>query len=186
MKHEAALLDLVRRSPRLMQLLDAGRQTGLAEWAIGAGAIRNLVWDSLHGYAAPTPLADIDFVYFEPALDREREIAATLGACVPDAPWDVTNQAIVHRWYAQHYGQARAAIPSLVAGIAGWPEFATCVAVTLGADGEPAVIAPHGLDDLFAMRIRRNAQSLTSAQYAERIVQKRFTGRWPRVQVEMG
>jgi hypothetical protein len=186
MRHEAALLDLVRRSPRLMQLLDAGRQTGLAEWAIGAGAIRNLVWDSLHGYAAPTPLADIDFVYFEPALDREREIAATLSACVPDAPWEVTNQATVHHWYAQHFGRPRDAIPSLEAGIAGWPEIATCVAVTLGADGELAAIAPHGLDDLFAMRVRRNRQSVSAEQYAERIAQKHFTQRWPRVQVEMG
>lgn len=97
MRHEAALLALVRGSPPLMRLLHAGRQAGLAEWAIGAGAVRNLVWDKLHQFVAPTPLPDIDFVYFEQGLDREQEIAALLRRQAPEAPWEVTNQATVHR-----------------------------------------------------------------------------------------
>jgi hypothetical protein len=185
-RHEAELLALVRGSPSLMRLLHAGRQAGLAEWAIGAGAVRNLVWDTLHQFALPTPLADIDFIYFEQDLERKQEIAALLRQQVPDAPWEITNQATVHRWYGTRFGRSIARIPSLAAGIAGWPEIATCVAVTLDADGEPAVLAPHGLDDLFAMRVRRNVQAVSAAQYAERLAQKRFAERWPRLHVETG
>jgi hypothetical protein len=35
----------------------------LPDWFVGAGAIRNTVWDYLHGYTVPTPLADVDVAF---------------------------------------------------------------------------------------------------------------------------
>lgn len=56
--------DLVQRILRsddwFMSVLRAARTTDLPDWFIGAGAIRNTVWDYLHGYTVPTPLADVD------------------------------------------------------------------------------------------------------------------------------
>ncbi len=94
------LQDMVRGAPQLMAALVAARQLGLASWCIGAGAVRTLVWDTLHGFEKPSVLEDIDVVFFEaspchPA--REAELERRLTALMPGPCWDVTNQATVHR-----------------------------------------------------------------------------------------
>ena len=75
--------------------------TGL-DWCIGAGAVRALVWNHLHGLPAGSHApADVDFVYFDPAdlsSASETGLAARLRAAAPDAPWEVVNQARVHLW----------------------------------------------------------------------------------------
>jgi hypothetical protein len=45
------------------------------------------------------------------------------------------------------------------------------------------VIAPHGLDDLFAMVVRRNPARVSVATYRERVAGKRYAQRWPKVRV---
>ena len=49
--YAAQLCAIARASPPLMQALAAARDLGLASWCIGAGAVRNRVWDHLHGHA---------------------------------------------------------------------------------------------------------------------------------------
>jgi hypothetical protein len=44
----ATLADFTRSHPGFMAQLRAVRSLGLASWCIGAGAVRNLVWDALH------------------------------------------------------------------------------------------------------------------------------------------
>ena len=43
-----------------MQALAQVRALRLRTWCVGAGAVRNLVWDALHESATPSALADID------------------------------------------------------------------------------------------------------------------------------
>ena len=43
--------------------LARGTCVDLPDWFVGAGAIRNTVWDYLHGYTVPTPLADVDVAF---------------------------------------------------------------------------------------------------------------------------
>ena len=50
-------------------------------------------------------------------------------------------------------------------------------------DGAVRVIAPHGLDDLFAMVIRRNPARVSIETYHARIAEKRYVDRWPGVTV---
>jgi hypothetical protein len=45
------------------------------------------------------------------------------------------------------------------------------------------VIAPLGLDDLFAMVVRRNPARVSLATYRQRVADKRYAQRWPRVTV---
>jgi hypothetical protein len=85
----------------------------------------------------------------------------------------VVNQAGVHRWRP-----VRAPHTSLVDGIASWPEVVTCVAVTLHADGRVGVIAPYGLDDLFAQVVRPNPRCLSPGAFAERRWRKRWGEEW--------
>jgi len=45
------------------------------------------------------------------------------------------------------------------------------------------VVAPHGLEDLFQMIVRRNPMRVSARVYGECVAQKRFSERWPKVKV---
>ncbi len=184
--HERKLVELVTATPWLMQALSAVRSLGLASWCIGAGAIRGLVWDHLHGFEAPSALADVDVVFFDaddPSPDRERHLKRLLDERLPGLAWEVVNQAAVHHWYATPEGRMVEPLRSLEEGIASWPEYATCVGVSLDAAGAVRVIAPHGLADLFDRVVRWNPTRVPPAVYLDRVARKRFTERWPQVRV---
>jgi len=183
---EARLVDLARATPWFMDALAHVRALGLPAWCIGAGAVRNLVWDALHGHAVPSALADVDVAHFDATdLSSERDalLQRRLQAMSPALPWEVTNQAAVHLWFEQHFGHAVEPLASLSDAVASWPEFATCVGLWLDGDDALHVIAPHGLDDLFAMAVRRNPARVSVATYRERVATKRYPQRWPRVTV---
>jgi hypothetical protein len=95
----------------------------------------------------------------------------------------VTNQAGVHQWLESEFGGTHAPFRSLQEGIASWPEFATAVGIFLDDDDLLRVVAPHGLNDLFAMRVRRNAASVGAEIYHQRIAEKRWSERWPLCEV---
>jgi hypothetical protein len=182
----ARLRDMAGASAWLAPALRAARGLGLASWCIGAGAVRNLVWDALHGYAEPSHLADLDLVYFDAAdLDAGRDAALQRQLCLaaPQIPWEVTNQAAVHLWFEQYFGHAVAPLRSLHEAVASWPEYATSVGLCLHADDTIEVIAPHGLDDLFNCVVRRNPARVSLATYRQRSAQKDYARRWPQVTV---
>jgi uncharacterized protein len=185
-EHQQRLVEIARESPWFMAALVAVRQLALPEWCIGAGAIRNLVWDSLHGKSSPSQLSDADVAYFD-ATDtspqRDKELQGKLQALDPSVPWEVTNQAGVHQWFEEHFGHAVEPLCSLEEAVASWPEFATAVGISLGQDNSLQVIAPHGLEDLFAIIVRRNPARVSIETYRQRVAQKRYPERWPRVRV---
>ncbi|MBD9485352.1 nucleotidyltransferase family protein [Pseudomonas sp. PDM14] len=178
------LIHLAQQSAWLMEALHAARSLQLASWCIGAGAVRNLVWDHLHQRPAQVP-GDIDLVYFDPSAQAEQDenLRERLATCCPELPWEVTNQAHVHHWYANYFGQPMAPLNSLEEAVGSWPEYATTVGLYLDADDRLQVIAPHGLDDLFALRVRHNPTRVGVAIYNQRLAQKRYQERWPRVQI---
>ena len=74
----AQLEEIVRTTPSLLRALEVAREVDAPDWLIGAGAVRNAVWDRLHGFTDPTPPGDVDLVFFDPSdLSREhgREVA---------------------------------------------------------------------------------------------------------------
>lgn len=180
------LLSMVEQSELLMRALRAVRDLDLDAWCIGAGAIRGLVWDALHGYSVPTPMSDIDVAYFDPLVlttTRDVELQERLSAVQPGMPWEVTNQAAVHLWFEACFGHPVPPLSSLQEALASWPEYATCVGVTLRRDGSLEVIAPHGLEDLFAMVVQHNPSRASVAAYRHRVAEKRYADRWPLVKV---
>lgn len=185
-QHHQRLIEIVRQSPWLMAALATVRQLDLPNWCIGAGAIRNLVWDHLHGKPSPSRLPDVDVAYFDASdtsAQRDIGLQARLHALAPGIPWEVTNQAGVHLWFEAQFGHSVQPLHSLEEGIASWPEFATAVGVSLGPDNALTIIAPHGLEDLFSMVVRRNPARASAETYRQRVAQKRYTERWPNVRV---
>jgi hypothetical protein len=186
---EARLVTLVRSSVMLMRALRAARAVDAPDWVIGAGAIRDRVWDHLHGFAPVTPSRDLDLVFFDPrslGSERERSVQREISTQAPDICWDVTNQAGVHLWYPNVFGVDVEPLASSADGVATWPETATAVGVRLLTDDSIQVVAPCGLDDLFGLICRRNPRRVTCEQYRRRVKGKQIAKRWPRVEIVDG
>ncbi|AGU51381.1 hypothetical protein VAPA_1c43050 [Variovorax paradoxus B4] len=175
-------------SDELMAALRAVRSLGLQSWCIGAGAVRSLVWDTLHGFDRRSAVEDLDVVYFDAKAgpEQDADLENRLRSAMPGFHWEVTNQAGVHRWLAAALGQVVPPLASLEEGVATWPESATCVGVYLNGDESLGVVAPHGLDDLFELRVRHNPLRASVATYRQRLAAKRFGERWPRLSIDMG
>lgn len=184
-RHHEKLISIAQQSSWFMQALRAVRSLKLQSWCIGAGAVRNLVWDYLHDYNVPSVLADLDVAYFDitAELCQDIELQESLNLMEPSIPWEVTNQAFVHTWFERYFGYHVQPLHSLEEAVATWPEFATSVGITLSDHDRIDIIAPHGLEDLFAMRIQRNPTRASIETYRSRVLQKEYPRRWPRVTV---
>jgi hypothetical protein len=55
--------------------------------------------------------------------------------------------------------------------------------VFLNDDDSLGIIAPHGLDDLYALRVRHNPARASLDAYRERVRGKRFHVRWPGLEI---
>ncbi|MED5614233.1 nucleotidyltransferase family protein [Janthinobacterium sp. P210005] len=182
----ARLRAIAGATPWCMQVLHAVAQLGLPHCCIGAGAVRNLVWDALHGHAQASALSDVDVAYFDARdvhPESEEKLRQRLETVLPGVPWEVCNQARVHLWFEDAFGYAVPPLRSLEDAIATWPEFATSVGISLQPDGGIGIIAPHGLDDLFDMVVRRNPARISLDGYAQRLASKDYAARWPRVTI---
>jgi hypothetical protein len=175
---EAAICRLIAASPFHLQALAAARALDLPDCWIGAGFVRAAVWDHLHGFALPTPLADIDVVWFDPAgpdRDLDAALERQLSAAAPGLPWSVTNQARMHERNGDRpYRSTSDAIRH-------WPETATAVAVALSAEGSICLDAPLGIADLLAMIVRPTPhfREHRLADYRERQQRKSWPAIWP-------
>jgi hypothetical protein len=183
--HFERLIDVVRGSHRTMETLRAVRDVNPPQWAVGAGAIRDLVWHRLHAFPGDPTLRDVDVVFFDPIdlrPERDAVLEERLRSRLPTVPWQAKNQAAVHLWYERRFGHAVEPLASIEDAVATWPEVATCVAVRLQPTEAIEVIAPLGLADLFHLVLRRNPRRVSLGEYRRRTREKRFLQRWPRVQ----
>ncbi|WP_353806352.1 nucleotidyltransferase family protein [Achromobacter sp.] len=182
---ERRLCELVENSALLMGALRSVRSLGLSSWCIGAGVVRSLVWDALHGFQEPSAVDDVDVVYFDADAEprQDKELQERLSFLDSRFSWDVTNQARVHEWLVDESGLPVSPLGSLEEGISTWPEYATCVGVYLEADASVKIIAPHGLSDLFELVVRHNPLRASAATFMQRVNAKRFSERWPQLSI---
>ncbi len=59
------LIELARGNARFMEALHLVRALELPGGCIGAGAVRNLVWDALHAIQTPRAESDMDVAWFD-------------------------------------------------------------------------------------------------------------------------
>jgi hypothetical protein len=183
---ESRLVELMCSSSALMRALRAARTVDAPDWLVGAGVIRDRVWDHLHGFARSTSSRDVDVAFFDASSlegEAERDVQRALTDLAPDISWDVTNQAAVHTWYPHVFGVEINPLECSADGVAIWPETATAIGIRLLADGSMGVVAPCGLDDLFNLVCRRNPRVVTREQYRRRVANTRIARRWPGVQI---
>lgn len=180
------LEELIRGSEWFMSVLSAARDCDPPSWWIGAGVIRDLVWDEMHGGFDPTHVKDVDVAFFDPAdLSRGRDVAVEEALCrrLPGVPWEAKNQAAVHTWFERIFGYPVEPLQSVADAVATWPETATSVAVRLDERDRLLITAPFGLDDLLLGICRRNPRRVSVERYRQRLATKRIAERWPKVRV---
>ncbi|MFD3257442.1 nucleotidyltransferase family protein [Paenibacillus lentus] len=160
----------------LMSDLHTLRRLDLPECYIAAGYIRSYVWDKLHSYGFRSRHDDIDVVYFDPqhcGEERDLELQAKLIEETGNGRWSVKNQARMHL--------RNGALPyaSTIDAMSRWPETATAIGVRLTPGDELELSAPHGLDDLFGMVVRRSPRFADRHYYLERVHRKNWLQHWP-------
>jgi hypothetical protein len=178
------LCAVLRRAPHLMRALVAARDAAPPDWLVSAGALRDAVWDALHDRPLTAMPRDIDLAFFAPddlTTAREQAVEAEVRAREPGLPWKAKNQAAVHLWYPKRFGLDVPPFRSTVEAVATYPETATCVGVKLLPDDDMLVVAPHGLDDLFACICRHNPTRVTAKFYERRVGDKGWRERWPKM-----
>lgn len=163
-----------------MAMLRAVSRLSLPDCWIGAGFVRNLVWDRLHGHVEATPLNDIDVLYFDPQdLSRviEQRLEARLRRSLPGLPWSIRNQARMHR------RNNDASYRSTCHALTFWAETPTAVAVAIRSN-RIAVIAPFGTEDLMGLTVRPTPRFRHKmAIYRARVASKNWLALWPRLTV---
>jgi hypothetical protein len=171
----------------MLGVLASVGEAGLPDAWVGAGVIRDLIWDTKFGSGFdPSRINDVDVAFFDPSdlsPDRDASAESRLRELRPDIRWDVKNQAAVHTWYPNHFGIPVKPFKSMEEAVASWPETATSVAVRTSKAGVLEVIAPHGLDDLLDGVWRRNPVRVTIEESARRLRRKQPQNRWPGVRV---
>ena len=157
----AALEGFVRADPVLMDVLDGLAEDGLPDHLLVAGALYNLAWNRLSGRPALAGVNDIDVFYFDPdpSWEAEDAVIRRLDARFAHLPLpvQVRNQARVHLWYPQKFGVSDfAPLTSAEEMLGRYASKTHAVGVRLETDGQMRVVAPFGLDDIFAFRIVPN------------------------------
>ena len=156
---------------------------GLPDAWIGAGFIRNSVWDVLHGRRIlVSRLADVDVLFFDPddpGRDKESVVEQRLRTLAPNVPWSVKNQA------RMHLRNGDAPYRDTQDAVAHWAETATAVAAR-SIEGKVEVMAPCGIADLLNLIVRptpvfRHKMDI----YRERVTGKNWPSLWPKLTLLM-
>jgi hypothetical protein len=180
---EARLDSILRASPRLMRVLTIARDLDLPDWRIVSGAIYQTVWNALTGREPDYGVKDYDLFYFDAAdtaYAAEDVIIRRAAAAYPAdlAPLvEVRNQARVHLWFEQHFGEPYAPLTCSDEALERFVGTAFAVGVRLEPDGRLDIAAPFGLDDIFALRIRPNPNRPRAKGWAK--VTASAKERWP-------
>ncbi|GAA3348770.1 nucleotidyltransferase family protein [Amorphoplanes nipponensis] len=185
---ETALTGMIRSSSWLMRVLGTVRDAALPDAWVGAGVLRDLVWDQRYGSGfRPDRVRDVDVAFFDPhELSRAGDDRATerLTQRLPEMPWEAKNQAAVHTWYPDRFGgDPVEPLTSISDAVGTWPETATAVAVRLNGHDVIEVCAPLGLEDLLGGIWRRNPRRVSVAQSHARLARHDPATRWPKVKV---
>ncbi|MGH9195115.1 MAG: nucleotidyltransferase family protein [Acidimicrobiia bacterium] len=92
MDRQDELFEILEASHWFMRLLEAPSKVNAPNWWVGAGAVRDLVWDVRFGHGFdPSRIKDVDLAFFDPddlSEELEEHIEKELESLMPEARWD--------------------------------------------------------------------------------------------------
>jgi uncharacterized protein len=184
---EERLIQMLRASPRLMQVLEIARAANLPDWRLVAGSVYGTVWNALTGKAANYGIKDYDICYYDADTSYEAEdaIIKAVAAITPSGLLplvEVRNQARVHLWFSGKFGGDYPPLRCTDEALTRYLCYSDAVAVRLEADDSISIAAPFGLDDVFDMVMRSNPERGTTGNRAAKVAS--IQSRWPSVRYE--
>ncbi len=183
----AALIEIIRTEPVLMEVLRGLREDGLPEQLLVAGAIYNTVWNRLSGRPALTGINDIDVFYFDDtdlSYEAEDVVIQRLGrrfAQLP-LPVQVRNQARVHLWFPEKFKQPFTPLISAGEMLGRYASKTHSVGAYLDENDAIVIVAPFGLDDIFSFRIVPNRVLQNAPAHTAKAARAKSI--WPELSVE--
>jgi hypothetical protein len=186
---EARLEAILRAAPSMMRVLAIARDLDLPDWLIVSGAVYQRVFNHLTGRDPDYGIKDYDLAYFDASdisYEAEDAVIRRAAAAFPppfDQLVEVRNQARVHVWFEGKFGEPYTPLASSAEAPQRFVSPIFAVGVRLDPDDRLTVVAPFGLEDLFALRMRPNPIRKTGG--FERIATG-LKARWPEVAVEPG
>lgn len=176
------IIDLLKRDPIRWHALGLVQRLNIETACIGAGFVRNLVWDELHGLESDCRDGDIDVLWFDAqrvSPQADLEIEQKLNRLDLSFDWSVKNQA------RMHIRNNDCPYTDVADAMTFWPETATAIAARrIGSECE--LIAPFGFDDLQNMVLRPTSKEKHKREaFQNRIRTKDWINRWPSVRIEL-
>jgi hypothetical protein len=183
LKTEEDIRRIVASDDWMTQALNAAEALNLPDWWIGAGFLRNKVWNTIEGKDEHSN-TDVDLVYFNASdvkAETDWSYDKKMNREYPFAEWEVRNQA------RMHYVNKFQPYSSTADGIAHWVETATCTAVKL-ENKKLKFLFCHGMDDLLNL-VARPTSGFKSDElistFLERIEKKKWQKIWPHLKIEL-
>ncbi len=186
---EARLTEIVRADAGLMHVLTVMRELDLPDWRLFSGAVYQAVWNAQTGRPVGYGIKDYDIGYFhaDTSWDAEDAVIKRVAAAFEPPLRDqveVRNEARVHLWFEGKFGEPYDPLTCTDDAPARFVAPAFAVGVRLEADDAISVVAPFGLEDVFAMTIRPNPTRCLAKGWERVIANAR--GRWPEITVVDG
>lgn len=169
-------------NPNNRTILERLPRLRLPQACLVAGCLYQSYWNLRSGRPAAESIRDYDVFYFDPSdlsFEAEDRVIRALETATADLDiqLDVKNQARVHLWYRQRFGNDRAPLRSCEEAIASFTAIATCVGLAPGADGGARMIAPYGVADLEAGLLRLNPHCPSPENFRPKA--ESLQARWP-------
>ena len=175
--NEKDILGLIKNDPWMMNVLHEAEKLNLPDWIIGAGFVRNKVWDHLHN--TEIRKTDVDLVYFDPNGNDEKEDEMLTDKLRKETGinWEVVNEYYAYVW------NDFPPFKSTEDAISTWCETATGVGVTI-KEGNLMLVAPHGIDDLVNLILKPSPAFINKTDFVKkRIEKKNWLKTWPKLKL---
>jgi hypothetical protein len=184
---EDRLVGIVRASPTLMGVLEILRELDLPQWRVMSGAVYQTVWNHLTGREPDYGVRDYDVAYYDPdtSWDAEDVFIKRVAAAFPSPlkeMVEVRNQARVHLWFEGKFKEPYAPLRYADEAIERFVCPAFSAGVKLLPDGRVDVVAPFGLEDMFAMHLRPNPTRPLATGWRRTV--DNAVSRWPELTVD--
>jgi hypothetical protein len=183
---EARLVEIVRADAGLMHVLTRIRTVDLPDWRIFSGAVYQSIWNAVTARPSGYGRKDYDVGYFDPDTSWDAEdVVIKRVASAFDEPFrsevEVRNQARVHLWFRDRFGEDYDPLCDTDAALARFVAPAFAVGIRLEPDDTISVAAPFGLADVFSMTLRPNPDRPLARGWDRAV--RGAVARWPEVRV---
>lgn len=180
------LIAAVRADPVAEAILSRTGGLDLPDWALAAGAVYQNVWNALTDRPPGHGVKDYDLAYHDAgdlSFEAEDAVIQRCASAFADLPKpvEVRNQARVHLWFESRFGYAKPPYQSTKDGIANYASPAHMAGLCREADGAHTLLAPRGLDAMFAMEIAPVSAQAQTADFEEKT--QRMRAVWPELTV---